>query len=72
MKIKVKVKPNAKQNVVTKISESEFGVSVKAKPKDGMANQALVETLAEYFKVSKSAVKIIAGHKARQKLVEIF
>ena len=46
-------------------------VEVKAPPKEGKANEELREVLAEHFGVPKSAVKIVSGHRARVKVVEV-
>ena len=71
MKILVTVKPRAKKSEVKKISETEYAVSVHAPAREGKANGAVVELLADYFSVSKSSVKIIRGQTGRRKLVEI-
>lgn len=68
--IKVKVITNAKKNEVVE-GEGMFKVYVNAPPVDGKANKAIIEVLAEYFKVRKSNVKIIRGEKSKQKIIEI-
>ena len=67
----MKAKPSAKENSVVKISETEFEVSVKEPPIKGRANIAIIEVLAEYFKISKSQVRIISGFTARKKIIKI-
>jgi uncharacterized protein YggU (UPF0235/DUF167 family) len=37
----------------------------------GRANEAVVEALAEHFKVPKSRVSIVGGFKSKQKVVRI-
>jgi uncharacterized protein (TIGR00251 family) len=71
MKIFVKVKPRAKENKVEKIDDSNFTVFVKEAPIKGKANEAIIESLAEYFNVAKSDVEIIRGHKSKDKIIEI-
>lgn len=78
MRISVKVKPGAKIEKVEKISEqllsekeADFKVWVKEPAKEGKANKAVIKALAKYFGVSKSAVNIISGAAAKQKIVEI-
>lgn len=71
MRLFIKVKPNAKENKIEKISEDSFIVKIKEPPKEGRANKALIELLAEYFKVPKSKIKIISGQFFRQKILEI-
>ncbi len=71
MKIWVAVKPQAKREEVKKISEGEYVASVQAPAREGKANQALIELLARYFSIPKSAVRIIRGQTGRRKLVEV-
>lgn len=82
MKLLIKAKPNAK---VEKIEElkgtlltkagramlSSYKVSIKATPTDGKANDAIILLLARHFKVAPARVRIISGHSASQKIVEI-
>ena len=71
MRIFVKAKPSAKKESVEKIDEFHFAVSVKEPPKDGQANKAIVRALAEYFNVSSSAIRLVAGFSSKQKIFEI-
>jgi uncharacterized protein (TIGR00251 family) len=70
-KISLTVKPQAKFESVTEQSANDFAVAVRAAAKDGKANARVVELLAEYFHVAKSKIRIVRGHSARKKLVEI-
>lgn len=72
MKICIKVKPNAKEAGVEKISDSFFSVRVKEPAKNGKANEAVCLVLADYFGVPVYSVRIVSGHCFRQKIVEIF
>ncbi|MCM8783700.1 MAG: DUF167 domain-containing protein [Candidatus Omnitrophica bacterium] len=71
MKISVKVKPNAKQEKIEKISENKFQVWVKEPPKDHKANRAVIEVLSNYFSVSKSQIRIIWDFYSKQKYIEV-
>lgn len=71
MIINVKAKPAARENKIEKLDDTHFIVSVKEPPREGRANKAIIELLAEYFKVSVSEVRIINGHNSRQKIVGI-
>jgi len=71
MKIFVRVKPNAKNEVVSKIDETHFDVLVKEPPVGGRANRAVMRALASHFGVPLFCVKILAGHTARNKIIEI-
>jgi len=71
MKISVKVKPNAKQERIEKIDESNFSVWVKEKPREGKANHAVIKILANYFGVAKSDVILLKGQTSKQKIFEV-
>ncbi|HVU04014.1 MAG TPA: DUF167 domain-containing protein [Polyangiaceae bacterium] len=69
MTLLVRVKPRASRNAVGGIREGALEVSVRAPPVDGAANDALRETLAEHFGVSRSAVVVESGETSRTKRV---
>ena len=71
MKIFVKAKPMARKESVEKISDTNFVVSVKEPPRDGKANEAILKALAEYFGVGRQNIRIILGHSAKQKIIQI-
>jgi len=71
MKIFVKIKPNAKEEKIKKLSETNFEICVKEPPMKGRANGAVVKMLARQFGVPVSSVHIVIGHSSRQKIVEI-
>lgn len=71
MKIFVTAKPRAKKELVEKIDDTHFMVSVKDPPIKGMANQAIMKVLAEYFQIPRANIKIAAGHTSHQKIIEI-
>jgi len=71
VRISVKAKTNAKKELVEKISDKEFVVSVKEPPVDGRANWAICRSIADYFGVSSSRVNVISGQSAKNKIVEI-
>ena len=71
MFIKVKVFPGSKKACIEKISEERFVLHIKRKPIEGEANKEAIEILKEYFKISKSQVRLIRGFKRRNKIFEI-
>lgn len=71
LKITVKVKANAKQEMVEEVREGYYRVAVKAKPVGGQANKALIKLLAKYFKVPVAQVRIVFGRTSKEKVVEI-
>ena len=70
-KIWVAVKPNSKKDEIQPIGDGTYSARVKAQPREGKANAALVDALAIYFSVPNSAVKILHGEAGRKKLIEI-
>ena len=71
MKIFVKAKPDAWENLVEKVDETHYVVSVKEPPIDGRANYAIIKLLAKHFNVSPLQVKLVSGFSSRQKVFEI-
>ncbi|MCX6791083.1 MAG: DUF167 domain-containing protein [Candidatus Gribaldobacteria bacterium] len=71
MKIFVRVKVGAKEEVVEKIDVNHFRVFVKALAQEGKANRAVVKILAKYFKVTQSQIEIKSGLASNQKIIEI-
>lgn len=71
MKIFIQVKANARVAAVEKLDEINYRVSVKEPPVQGKANGAVIAVLADYFKVPMGAVRIVAGHASKKKIVEI-
>ena len=78
MKIFVKAKPNAKENNVTpplpKLmpdDEEWYVVSVKERPVEGRANEAIAKILAKHFRVSRTQIHLISGANSKRKVFKI-
>ncbi|HEY5600774.1 MAG TPA: DUF167 domain-containing protein [Patescibacteria group bacterium] len=71
MKISVIAHPNSKRPRVEKDLLETLHVFVSEPPLEGRANQAVLEALAEYFKVKKSQLTLISGQKSKNKVFEI-
>lgn len=79
VKIQVRVKLFSKEEKVEKIPQPGFDfanvdsytVWVKEAPEDGKANDAVIRTLANYFDISKSSIKLISGATNRDKVFDI-
>lgn len=71
MKIFIKVKAAAKENLVEKIDDNNFKVFVKEPPQEGKANRAVLRVLAEYFGVPQANIRILAGDYSKSKIIEI-
>ena len=78
MKIFVRAKPGVKKAYVKettdlfeKNGERHFVVAVGERAVEGNANRAIEKSLAEYFDVPSSRVRIVSGQTAKEKVVEI-
>jgi len=70
MKIQVKVKVNSRTEEVSQ-EDNIFTVKVNKPPREGKANQTVIELLAKHFEVPKSQVRILSGIKSKNKIIEI-
>ena len=71
MKLFITAKANAKENRVERLDNTHFKVFVKAVPKDGKANQAIIAALSEYFSLPKSRISVASGLASKTKIVEL-
>lgn len=71
MRISVIVHPNSKREHIEKDLLDNLHVYVNQPPLEGKANNATISALADYFKVSKSSIKLISGAKSKYKIFEI-
>ena len=63
------VKLNSRIEGVERINEVDFIVRVRVQPENGKANKRVRELLAAFFKVPKTNVEILSGHKSKKKIV---
>ena len=71
MKIKIKAKPNSRENKITEITENYFEVKVTVPPEKGKANEKIRELLARHFNIPKSKIELISGESYKEKIFEI-
>lgn len=71
LKYSIKVTPNSKHNEIIEETANTLKVKLKAKPQEGEANKALINFLADHFKVRKSDVKILKGLSSKNKIIEV-
>jgi len=69
--LKVKVKPNAKQQTIIEEPDGSLKIALKSPPTDGKANQELIKILAKKFDIPKSEIIIKSGFSSRNKLIEL-
>ena len=71
MLISVRVHPNAATNEVVGFTDGVLRVRVSAPPVKGRANKELLSFLSQILDVGKSKVRIIKGHKSRNKMIDV-
>jgi uncharacterized protein (TIGR00251 family) len=71
MKLTVKVKPNSRKNEVKCAEDGTLTIFVTDPPREGKANEKLIELLAEYLEKPKRCISIVTGFKSKIKIVEI-
>ncbi len=68
IEIKVRLHPNAKKNAFTGIwNNTHLKIDINAPAVDGKANAALINFLAKFFHIRKSAIEILSGETSREK-----
>ena len=70
-RITIRVTTNARKNSIEEEEEGGLKVKVNSPAVDGKANKAVINLLAAYYGVRKSAVSIVKGEKSRDKIIEI-
>jgi len=70
MRINLLVKPNSRKEGVEKMPDGSFRVSVRAPAHEGLANEAVIALLADYFKSQKSKIQIVRGLRGKKKIIE--
>lgn len=68
MRITVEVRAGAREEGIEKTGENHYLVKVKAPPKKGKANQAVLKALKKYFGMQ---VALISGATSTIKIVEV-
>ena len=67
----VRVVPRSSRNQIVGVEGGALKIKLTAPPVEGAANTALIEFVAEWLGVRRSAVSIISGDKARNKIVRV-
>lgn len=71
MKIDVEVRPGSSRVQVERTGDLSFKVYLHSPPERDKANMELIETLSEYFGVSKGEIEIVSGLRSKKKKINI-
>lgn len=63
------IQPGASKNEISGEHDQRLKVKIKAPPRDGEANEGLIEFLSEVLKISKKRIFLIQGESSRQKTI---
>lgn len=71
MLVTVRVKPGSRKGPLVEQTEDGLIVHVAERAAEGAANDGVVKALAAHFGTAPSRVRIVRGHTARVKRVEV-
>jgi uncharacterized protein YggU (UPF0235/DUF167 family) len=71
MRLRIRVKPGAHEEKVSREPDGSLLVSVKARAQESKANEAVVKVVAKALRVPKSRVRIVNGLSSRTKTLEV-
>jgi uncharacterized protein (TIGR00251 family) len=69
--VAIRVKPRAPATKIAGERSGQLVVQVTAPPLDGKANDAVCRLLAKSLKIASGRVRVVAGERARDKLVRV-
>lgn len=69
--IQVTVVPNSSQSCITGVNEGIIRLKLNSPPIDGRANKEVVAFFSKFFRIPKSAIKIIRGEKSKLKTLQL-
>ncbi|UCC15717.1 MAG: YggU family protein [Gammaproteobacteria bacterium] len=67
----LRIQPRASRDDFAGIVGDRMKIRIRSSPVDGAANEALIKFLASRFGVNRSSVRLVSGHRNRNKVVEI-
>ena len=69
--VKVKVYTRSSRPRIETESDGTFRVFVSSAPEKGKANAEVIKVMARYLGVRKSALEVVSGLTAREKIIRI-
>ncbi len=70
-RLAIRVSPRSSRSAVGPVRAGALVVAVTSPPVDGVANEAVVKTLAEWLGVPVRSVAIVRGDRGRSKIVSV-
>ena len=73
IEIAVRIHPGAKKSTFNGIwNDSHLKINIQAPAVDGKANEALIQFLATFFHLRKSAILLLSGETSREKRIALY
>jgi uncharacterized protein YggU (UPF0235/DUF167 family) len=72
MYVKVRASPGAKKELVKKLPNGTYEISVKEPAERNLANSKIIELLSYELKIPKNKMRIISGHHSRSKIISTY
>ena len=70
-RVRLRVSPGSRTAGIAGRHGDAWKVRVTAPAQNGRANAAVVRLLAETFRLPRTSVRLLSGHGAREKIVEL-
>ena len=70
-RVRLRVSPGSRTAAIGRPHGDAWRVRVTPPAEDGRANAAVVRLLAETFGLPRASVRVVSGHGARDKIVEL-
>jgi uncharacterized protein (TIGR00251 family) len=70
--MRIKVLTRSRYNRVSELADGRVQVDTEYPAEKGLANMAIINLLAEYYKVAHKCVVIVSGHTSPNKTVRIY
>lgn len=70
-RLRLRVAPGAGRNEIVGRLGDAWKIRVNAAPEGGRANDAVLRLLSERLRLARSELQLVAGHTARDKVVEL-
>jgi uncharacterized protein (TIGR00251 family) len=71
LEVRLHVLPRAKRCEISGVHNGALKIRVTAPPVDDSANRAVIEFLSALLGISKSSLRILAGSKSRNKILQV-
>ncbi len=69
--VRIHALPRAKFSEIAGLHNGALKVKITAPPVDDAANRAIIEFFSKLLGISRSSLKLLAGNKSREKILQI-